>query len=205
MYNSSILKFKSQNIGEIYSEIDHSVDNSQRSGLQKMAWDVEIEYLQKELRTNDGQIIFEYTIPRIGKRLDVVVLLNNIIFVLEFKVGKDDSKSARKQVKQYAQTLRWYHSASQGHLIVPILITTGAANRMPSLKYDSLNNIYEAVLCNSNNLWNTMQEIITLNQSDDNKVWNESWASGNYNPTPTIIEATCYRYINNNIEEIRKN
>ena len=88
MYNSSVAEFKVQSLNEIYSQIDHSVDNSQRLGLQKFAWDEEIKFLQESLKTDDGHIVFEYTIPRIGKRIDVVLLLNNIIFVLEFKVGK---------------------------------------------------------------------------------------------------------------------
>ena len=36
----------------------------------------------------DGNIIFEYDIPRLGKRIDVVLLLEGIVFCLEFKVGQ---------------------------------------------------------------------------------------------------------------------
>ncbi len=204
MYNSSISEFKLHPLGEIYSQIDHSVDNSQRSGMQKKAWDIEIEYLRKELKTKDGQIIFEYTIPRIGKRLDVVVLLNNIIFVLEFKVGEDDSKAARRQAKQYAQALRWYHSSSCDHLIVPILVTTNGRNRKSALKFNNKENIYEVILCNRTNLWKVILEVLKLHPSDDNPLWNATWVEGKYNPTPTIIEATCYRYVNNNVKEIRE-
>ncbi len=204
MYNTAIAQFKSASFGEIYSEIDHSVDNSRRSGMQKMAWDVEIPYLQNELQTQDGQILFEYTIPRIGKRLDVVVLLNNIIFILEFKVGEDDSKAARKQTKQYAQALRWYHSASRNHLIVPIPVTTYGRKRTPVPKYIEKDNMYEVIRCNRDNLWKVMSEILAMHPGEDCVDWNQSWALGKYNPTPTIIEATCYRYINNNIKEIRE-
>lgn len=204
MYNERILDFKRTNFGEIYSEIDHSVDNSQRSGMQKKAWDGEIQYLQKELDTIDGQIIFEYTIPRIGKRIDTVILLNSIVFVLEFKVGTDDSKAAQKQTKQYAQALRWYHSASRGHLIVPILITTESKKRTPSFKYNVKDNMYDVITCNSNTLWDVISLILEKHPAEDNQIWNTSWVDGKYNPTPTIIEATCYRYINNNVKEIRE-
>lgn len=203
MYNSTIKEFRSTNFGEIYSKIDHSVDNSQRTGLQKLAWDSEIKFLQDILKTDEGQIIFEYSIPRIGKRIDVVLLMNNIVFVLEFKVGEDNSKSARKQTKQYAQALRWYHNASQGHLIVPILITTDGRQRTPTYKLEK-DNMYDVILCNLTNLWEVIFEIITQHPSKDNKEWNQLWANGKYNPTPTIIDATCYRYINNNVKEIRE-
>lgn len=203
MYNATIKEFKETNFGEIYSKIDHSVDNSQRTGLQKFAWDGEIQFLQRALKTDEGQIIFEYSIPRIGKRIDVVLLIRNIVFVLEFKIGEDDSKSARKQTKQYAQALRWYHSASQGHIIVPILITTEGRKRNPSLKLEK-DDIYDVVLCNRTNLWEVISEILERHPAENDKEWNQTWENGKYNPTPTIIDATCYRYINNNVKEIRE-
>ena len=203
MYNATIKEFKLTNFGEIYSKIDHSVENSQRSGLQKFAWDGEIQFLQEALKTDEGQIIFEYSIPRIGKRIDVVLLIRNIVFVLEFKVGEDDSKSAQKQTKQYAQALRWYHSASQGHIIVPILITTEGRKRNPSLKLEK-DDIYDVILCNRTNLWEVISDVLERHPAEDDKKWNQQWPNGKYNPTPTIIDATCYRYINNNVKEIRE-
>ena len=203
MYNASIKEFKNTNFGEIYSKIDHSVENSQRSGLQKFAWDGEIQFLQEALKTDEGQIIFEYSIPRIAKRIDVVLLIRNIVFVLEFKVGENDSKSARKQTKQYAQALKWYHSASQGHIIVPILITTEGRKRNPSLKQEK-DDLYDVILCNRTNLWEVISEVLERHPAEDDREWNRKWANGKYNPTPTIIDATCYRYVNNNVKEIRE-
>ena len=179
MYNATIKEFKDTTFGEIYSKIDHSVDNSQRTGLQKFAWDGEIQFLQEALKTDEGQIIFEYSIPRIGKRIDVVLLIRNIVFVLEFKVGEDDSKSARKQTKQYAQALRWYHSASQGHIIIPILITTEGRRRKPSLKLEK-GDIYDVILCNRTNLWEAISEILEQHTEEDDKDWNQQWANGRY-------------------------
>lgn len=43
----------------------------------------------------DGQIIFEYDIPRLGKRLDVVLLYKGIVFCVEFKVGRRKSSSTK--------------------------------------------------------------------------------------------------------------
>lgn len=203
MYNASIQEFKNTSFGDIYSDIDHSVDNSQRAGLQKFAWDDEIQLLQRSLETEAGQIIFEYTIPRIGKRIDVVLLINNIVFVLEFKVGEDDSKLARKQTKQYAQALRWYHSGSQNHLIVPILVTTDGRKRNPVLKIDK-DIIYDVILCNSANLWEVISMVLEQHPAEDDKEWNQKWAYTKYSPTPSIIEATCFRYVNNNVKEIRE-
>ena len=55
------------------------------------AWRSEITILKQVLapyRNEDGKIVFEYDIPRLGKRIDAVLLLRGIIFCLEFKVGE---------------------------------------------------------------------------------------------------------------------
>ena len=92
------------------------------------AWMGEIEILQKALlpwKTSDGRIIFEYDIPRLGKRVDVVLLLHGIIFCLEFKVGETNVLEADvDQVLDYALDLKNFHKYSQDQLIVPILIAT---------------------------------------------------------------------------------
>ncbi len=92
------------------------------------AWMGEIEILKDALipwNDTDGQIIFEYDIPRLGKRIDVVLLLQGIIFCLEFKVG--ESKIIEKDVDQvldYALDLKNFHKFSQDRIIVPILVAT---------------------------------------------------------------------------------
>ena len=58
---------------------------------QRNAWLYEITFLKLVLQgESEGQIVFEYSIPRLGKRIDVVLLLHGIVFVLEFKVGATD-------------------------------------------------------------------------------------------------------------------
>lgn len=56
---------------------------------QRNAWAVEIDILKKQLiNFKSGHIIFEYSIPRMGKRVDIILLLKGIVFVIEFKVGE---------------------------------------------------------------------------------------------------------------------
>ena len=92
------------------------------------AWIREIEILQSSLlswKETDGRIIFEYDIPRLGKRIDVVLLLKGIVFCLEFKVGESTIlESDMDQVLDYALDLKNFHRYSQEALIVPILIAT---------------------------------------------------------------------------------
>ena len=88
--------------------------------LQRNAWLYEIRMLKDLLRTESaGQVIFEYSIPRLGKRIDVVLLLHGIVFVLEFKVGADGYlRQDLEQVWDYALDL----------IIVPILVAADAGN-----------------------------------------------------------------------------
>ena len=102
------------------------------------AWTREIEILQKSLmscKDSDGRIIFEYDIPRLGKRIDVVLLLKGIIFCLEFKVGESVIHEADvDQVLDYALDLKNFHKYSQDRLIVPILVATKYHSRLSEIK-----------------------------------------------------------------------
>ena len=92
------------------------------------AWLSEINILQSVLipwKESNGRIIFEYDIPRLGKRIDAVLLLHGIIFCLEFKVGETKILEADvDQVLDYALDLNHFHKFSQDRVIAPILIAT---------------------------------------------------------------------------------
>lgn len=76
---------------------------------------------------SNGSVIFEYTIPRVGGRIDNVVLIDGTIFVLEFKVGNEFyTGSATTQARTYAIDLANFHEESRNKTIVPILIATEA-------------------------------------------------------------------------------
>ncbi len=71
-----------------------------------------------EFSNKDGKIIFEYDISRLGKRIDVVLLLEEIVFCLEFKVGESRIIEVEvDQVLDYALDLKNFHKFSQDNLI----------------------------------------------------------------------------------------
>jgi len=120
--------------------------------LQRNAWLYEITFLKNLLRKeSSGHIIFEYSIPRLGKRIDAVLLLHGIIFVLEFKVGaKEFLRQDLEQVWDYALDLKNFHEASRNLTIVPILVATDADS--PSVckevsQYDD--QVFEPILSNA--------------------------------------------------------
>ena len=90
------------------------------------AWNEEISVMKQVLspyREEQGEILFEYDIPRLGKRIDVVLLLKGIVFCLEFKTGESDRpESAIDQVLDYALDLKNFHKYSQSRLSAPILL-----------------------------------------------------------------------------------
>ena len=119
------------------------------------AWMGEIDILRQVLqpwKEEDAQIIFEYEIPRMGKRIDVVLLLRSIIFCLEFKVGQKDALQADvEQVMDYALDLKNFHRFSHDKVIVPILIptnrNTSTTEFQPSVYDDKIYKAIGTLLC----------------------------------------------------------
>ncbi|MBS0389378.1 MAG: hypothetical protein JSR15_12945, partial [Proteobacteria bacterium] len=100
---------------------------------QRDAWIAQIELLQSQLGSLSGEIFFEFAIPRMGSRIDAVILLDTVVCVCEFKVGASTfTRSARDQVWDYALDLKNFHEASHELTIVPILVAT-AAQRSPDI------------------------------------------------------------------------
>src|SRR5688572_3230226 len=94
---------------------------------QRLAWNTQIKILKEILYNYEGKVFFEYSIPRMGRRIDVVVIIENVIFVLEFKIGeKEFLASSMDQALDYALDLKNFHEPSHNHLIAPVLIATEA-------------------------------------------------------------------------------
>lgn len=127
-YFDSIYNFISEEEESVLGQLLIN-DEFETSDLQKMVWRSEIQILKKQLTEfMHGDIIFEYTIPRMGHRIDVICIIDGIIFLLEFKVGdKEYKKSTSDQVMDYALDLKYFHEQSRNRYIVPINISTKAS------------------------------------------------------------------------------
>lgn len=213
MYFCTIKEFCSQELSSIYSEIDHSVDNRNREGLQKKAWDSEIVFLQtcfSDLTCKDyihnGFILFEYYIPRLGKRPDVILLIKGIVFIIEFKVGEERGNSAQKrQTVGYAEALKYFHNRSWNRTIVPILVATESKLHSIIFEKNKESKIYRCIVCNKSNLLETINSIVELDSvDDDDQTWPTDWIFGQYDPNPSIIEATLKHYNSHDVKEIKE-
>src|SRR5688572_15607078 len=110
-YSDSIANFRNTAPDEILGKLARSNDFALEQ-TQRDAWLEEINILQKVLLRFQGSIYFEYSIPRMGKRIDVVILIGPAIFVLEFKIGeKEFSSYALDQVWDYALDLKNFHES----------------------------------------------------------------------------------------------
>ena len=127
LYNDSFESFLHKDANSIFGVV---CDNYHGEALTttREAWKSEIKIMQNvisNLNDTNGNIIFEYDIPRLGKRIDVVLLYRGIVFCIEFKVGESKIlESNIDQVLDYALDLKNFHKFSQDKLIVPILVAT---------------------------------------------------------------------------------
>src|SRR5258706_13580728 len=130
-YSDTLSDFLKRNNNEILGKLaqgnDFALEQTQRD-----AWLEEIRILKNVLHPYNGSIYFEYSIPRMGKRIDVVLVIGSVIFVLEFKVGEKEFASyAVDQVWDYALDLKNFHETSHAVYIAPVLIATKANVDIP--------------------------------------------------------------------------
>ena len=173
------------------------------------AWMGEITLMQQVLepwKDEAGQIVFEYDIPRLGKRIDVVLLLRRMIFCLEFKVGKkEEFQAGIEQVMDYALDLKNFHLFSHDRKIVPILIPTRYKEYttvfQPSVYNDD---IYNPMITGEEHLQELIASVLEHAGAERNEETIANWLISPYAPTPTIIEAARTLFENHSVEDITR-
>lgn len=169
------------------------------------AWEFQIKLLKEVLKNHEGHLFFEFSIPRMGKRVDCLLIIKNIVFVIEFKVGEKEFINQNiEQVWDYALDLKNFHKPSHNLLLVPILVATQAKpNQIEIITSSHNDNLINPLKTNANNLGNTINEVLNFFQSEEN-INSSDYVTGSYSPTPTIIEAAISLYNNHNVEEITR-
>ena len=202
-YSDSITRFlKSTDVeilGKLAMNNDFSLEQTQRN-----AWLAEINILQEALSSYRGSIYFEYSIPRMGKRIDTVILIGPVIFVLEFKIGETEFASyAVDQVWDYALDLKNFHESSHDQFIAPILTATKAENVTPCVAATPQNDkLLLPIMCNVELLGQVIAEVLCFAEGVD--IDPAKWELGRYCPTPTIIEAAMALYNGHSVSDISR-
>lgn len=206
LYNSSFEKF---NNADNTSLLGMLCDNYHGEALTttREAWKGEISIMKDVLSAftdKDGIIVFEYDIPRLGKRIDVVLLLDGIVFCVEFKVGESRILEADvDQVLDYALDLKNFHKFSQDHLIVPILVATNYRDTSTDIRmsvYDD--RVVNPLITGKAGVTKLITEV--LKRFPNEPPVNSNWIISPYAPTPTIIEAAKTLYENHSVENITR-
>jgi DUF2075 family protein len=202
-YSASISKFLDTSNDEILGILAKTNEFSLEQ-TQRIAWQQQIEFLKNALKPYSGKVYFEYSIPRMGQRIDTLLVIENTIFVLEFKIGdKEFTSYAIDQVWDYALDLKNFHETSHNTYIAPILIAT-KAKLMDIELIETLQNdkMLHPIKCNQDNLSLAISKV--LEYSDGARINIDEWENGRYCPTPTIVEAAMVLYNNHSVEEISR-
>lgn len=190
LYNSDFATFSNTDSASIYRILD---DNYHGEALTttRDAWKAEIDIMKNVVASlnNDGQIIFEYDIPRLGKRIDVVLLYRGVVFCLEFKVGESKILETNiDQVLDYALDLKNFHKFSEDKVIAPILVATNYSNRSTYIQmsvYDD--RVINPLVTGKAGISALIDNVLGKFPSEA-PVHND-WVISPYAPTPTIVEA----------------
>ena len=204
-YSQSIAVFQSQDIESIIGELTMS-SGFDVTATQRDAWIAEILAMRMALAGRGaGRIYFEYDIPRLGRRIDVLLVLDHVIFVIEFKVGETTfSSHAVDQVLDYALDLRNFHETSHTATIVPMLVANQAHAPVVAIVLHGEDPLLPNTVCVGQS--QIAQAIdLAVAQMPGESIDGVLWETGRYLPTPTIIEAARALYSRHSVESIARN
>ena len=204
-YSDSVAAFleteENSILGSLLASNEYPLEMTQRD-----AWLAQIQILRTALipYRETGQIYFEFSIPRLGRRIDVVVIVQSVIFVLEFKVNADEfTSSATDQVCDYALDLKNFHETSHDVPIAPVLVATEAeASTLPIQVTTYKDKTLFPIKTNRAGLPKVFAKV--LEEIGGDPIVAAQWESGRYCPTPTIIEAAMSLYNGHSVAEISR-
>jgi len=205
-YSASLVQFRADSDADIVSSLttnsEFAIEPTQRD-----AWLKQIEVLRNALgplSLNDGLVAFEFSVPRVGKRIDVLLVLGHIVVVVEFKVGEEEfTASATDQVWDYALDLKNFHSTSHDKVVVPILVATRAASQLDRFQVQMDHDAIVRPICSSPGDLGEVLACLLKGQAGP-LIDYARWQQGGYLPTPTIIEAAKALYGGHGVAEISR-
>ncbi|MCX6996607.1 MAG: DUF2075 domain-containing protein, partial [Kiritimatiellaeota bacterium] len=201
-YGASISDFlKSQPeavLGRLTASCDFALIPTQRD-----AWMAQIQFLRSQLDGLSGALFLEFNIPRMGRRIDTVLLIGPVVFAIEFKVGERTfDRAAVDQVWDYALDLKNFHEASHHVSIVPILIATEAVVST-SIKLEAdADMVYRPISVNTGGFRDAVD--LALRCINGSILDDQQWSHAPYHPTPTIVEAARALYAQHSVEAIAR-
>ena len=200
-YRASIADFIEANPTDVLGRLaaGNTFDLQQ---TQRDAWVTQTTILQEQLKGLSGTIFLEFSIPRLGRRIDAVLAIGPVLFLVEFKVGESSfDRVAREQVWDYALDLKNFHLASHSLPIVPILLATEASECGGLLQSDP-DSVFRPTHVGRNALREALER--ALHDISGPDIDADAWARSPYRPTPTIIEAARALYAQHSVDAIAR-
>ena len=201
-YGASIAEFVSGSADSVLAQLTR---NCQFVLLpaQREAWLSQIDFLQSHLVGLSGSVFFEFNIPRMGRRIDVVLVVGPAVVAIEFKVGeKTFDRSAIDQVWDYGLDLKNFHEASHDASIIPILIATEATECPRFTLHADADKLYRPVVVDPASFRTVLDGAIA--KVSGAAVDGDAWSRASYHPTPTIVEAARALYAQHSVEAIAR-
>lgn len=207
MYGERLVDFLQRDelsiLGALLRESAGSVEITQRN-----AWEEQIRILKSltvsDALVGDARIYFEVTVPRLGRRADVVLIVGHVMFIIEFKVGESTfGRDSLDQVWDYALDFKYFHETSHGICIVPVLVATEATEQIVHISTtahgDGLARPAKAAPVQLSDLITKGLAHFIVPPIDV-----DTWERGRYMPTPTIVEAARALYAGHAVENISR-
>jgi len=163
---------------------------------------VALHYVATELPEAIGwTVLLEFPVPRRLKRIDVVILAKDSIFVLEFKQGAATS-DAFWQVWDYALDLADCHVPSRGRQIVPIVVAAAEASNWHH-RLDQGGRVQYPLSTTPAGLGRKLlDQYELLHDPKQLAIDIKDWDNGLYMPVPTIVEAAIAIFAGMEVREI---
>ena len=187
-----------QVLGALTAAHTHDIEVDQRQ-----AWEEQIEILGAALRVLAGTVYLEFDVPRLGSRIDAVLVSGPAIFPIEFKCGERQFRMADyNQAWDYALDLKNFHAASHDAPIFPILVATQSEIEDEAWQAAYPDGVRPPFRCGAHHLRAAIQG--GLARSSGPPIDAEAWGAAPYQPTPTIIEAARALYARHSVEAISR-
>jgi len=201
-YSASVTRFVEQSAAEILGILvgahGHTLEAEQTH-----AWEDEIPLLQAAVQGIDGHVYLEFDVPRLGSRIDAVLIAGPTVFPIEFKCGEAIFRPADyNQSWDYALDLKNFHLASHGAPVMPVLVATESPTSDSGWQAPHADGVWPPYQCAPRDLSRAISQGLAL--ASGPSIDAEGWGKAPYHPTPTIIEAARALYSRHTVEAISR-
>jgi hypothetical protein len=181
---------------------------------QLSAWRLQLPVLRTALADLPARAVtspapwihLEFDIPRLGRRVDAVLVTDTAVVPIEFKVGaKKFQQIDYEQAWDYGLDLKNFHAPSHAAPIFPILCATEASKSDRRWKPPHADGVRPPFRSNADSLGKTIAlALAEAAGGSASAIDPAAWGTGSYSPTPTIIEAARSLYARHTVHDITR-